>query len=55
MDGPVDHAATLAALLNSPVLIDALTAAIARRDDERRAEAAALAPTHEETTPEEAH
>ena len=59
VDGPVDHAATVAVLLNSPVLIDALTAAIARRDDERRAEAAAptaaIAPTHEETTPEGAH
>ncbi|MFI2300161.1 phage minor head protein [Actinacidiphila glaucinigra] len=42
VDEPVDHAA-VAALLADPGLLDALTAALARRDDERRAEAASLA------------
>nr|WP_202471483.1 phage minor head protein [Streptomyces sp. SID8377] len=55
VDGPVDHASTVAALLADPGLIDALTAAMARRDEERRAEAAALAASitlPDQTTPE---
>lgn len=54
-DGPVDHASTVAALLADCGLLDALTTAMARRDDEGRAEADALAASialPDQTTPE---
>ncbi|MDX2648516.1 phage minor head protein [Streptomyces sp. PA03-1a] len=60
VETPVDHASTVAALLADPSLLDALTAAIQRRDEERRAEAAALAASiapqpAEPTAPQGAH